>query len=187
MELIVATDQEGGIGKNGKIPWYCQEDIKRFKELTTGVRNVNGSLNCVVMGRKTWESIGRPLPNRINIVVSRTLNENNFRSGDNKGSYIYLNKPDFIAKNKQEVLDWVRYNNNTASRIPQRGRINKVFFIGGSEIYKLFMDNVNIINLTIMKNSYNCDTFFNLNQVYNNFKLIKVEPLNNHVNLTFIK
>lgn len=62
--LIVARSQNNVIGKNGQIPWRIKGEQKQFKELTTG--------NVVVMGRKSYEEIGHPLPNRKTIVVSRT-------------------------------------------------------------------------------------------------------------------
>ena len=62
--LVVATADNGVIGKDGAIPWHISEDLKRFKALTTG--------HTVVMGRKTWDSLPRrPLPNRANVVVTR--------------------------------------------------------------------------------------------------------------------
>lgn len=63
LTLIVAMTPSGLIGLGGKIPWHVPEDLNRFKQLTTN--------HAIVMGRKTWESIGRPLPNRHNIVVTR--------------------------------------------------------------------------------------------------------------------
>lgn len=62
--LIVARSKNNVIGKNGKIPWNIKDEQQQFKELTTG--------NIVIMGRKTYEEIGHPLPNRINIVVSNS-------------------------------------------------------------------------------------------------------------------
>lgn len=64
--LIVALAKNRVIGNNGVIPWHLEGEQKRFKELTTG--------NVVVMGRRTYEEIGRPLPNRTTIVVSKTAN-----------------------------------------------------------------------------------------------------------------
>lgn len=61
---IVAVDKNLAIGKDGKLPWHYPADLKFFKETTTG--------NAIVMGYTTYESIGRPLPNRVNIVLSRT-------------------------------------------------------------------------------------------------------------------
>lgn len=64
--LIVARSKNNVIGKNGQIPWRIKGEQKQFRELTTG--------NAVIMGRKSYEEIGRPLPNRMNIVVSRSAN-----------------------------------------------------------------------------------------------------------------
>jgi len=61
--LIAAVARNGVIGANNTLPWHLPEDLKRFRALTSG--------HTVIMGRKTWESIGKPLPNRQNIVVSR--------------------------------------------------------------------------------------------------------------------
>lgn len=60
---IVAVDKNGAIGKGGKLPWHYSADMKFFKETTTG--------NAVVMGRNTWLTLNKPLPNRLNIVLSR--------------------------------------------------------------------------------------------------------------------
>lgn len=67
LALIVAVAKNGVIGKDGGLPWHVPEDLKHFKSVTTG--------HPILMGRKTFESIGRPLPGRVNIVVSRTLAE----------------------------------------------------------------------------------------------------------------
>lgn len=68
MKLILACDLKGGIGYQNKLPWHIPLDLKRFKNLTQ-----NG---VVVMGRKTWESLPKkPLPNRVNVVISNTIKE----------------------------------------------------------------------------------------------------------------
>ncbi len=66
LNLIVAVARNGVIGRNGALPWRLPEDLAHFKRTTMG--------NPIIMGRKTWESIGRPLPGRRNIVVSRSKN-----------------------------------------------------------------------------------------------------------------
>ena len=66
LSLIVATDTENGIGKNNHLLWHLPEDLKFFKLTTSG--------HTVIMGRKTFESIGKPLPNRRNLVISRQEN-----------------------------------------------------------------------------------------------------------------
>ena len=63
LHLIVAHARNGAIGKEGKLPWYLPEDLKHFKRTTLG--------KPVIMGRKTWETLGKPLPGRKNIVVTR--------------------------------------------------------------------------------------------------------------------
>ena len=65
ISIIVATSLNWAIGRNNQLLWHISEDLKYFKKITSG--------HTVIMGRKTWESIGRPLPNRRNIVVSRSL------------------------------------------------------------------------------------------------------------------
>ncbi len=65
IQLIWAQDKNGGIGKNGKLPWHISEDLKNFKKITTK--------HPIIMGRITWESLPfKPLPNRRNIVLSRS-------------------------------------------------------------------------------------------------------------------
>jgi dihydrofolate reductase len=66
ISIIVAVAQNGVIGRRGALPWRMSDDLRRFKRLTTG--------HTVVMGRRTWESIGRPLPGRRMIVISRNSN-----------------------------------------------------------------------------------------------------------------
>ena len=67
VSIIVAMDDKRGIGKNNRLPWHIPEDLKRFKKLTSG--------HTIIMGRKTFESIlsytGKPLPDRINMVITR--------------------------------------------------------------------------------------------------------------------
>ena len=64
IHLIWAQDYDGGIGKNGQLPWYIPEDLKNFKKITLD--------STIIMGRKTWDSLPfKPLPNRRNIVISR--------------------------------------------------------------------------------------------------------------------
>lgn len=67
LSLIVAVARNGVIGRDGALPWHLPEDLKHFKRLTTG--------HAIVMGRRTFVSIGRALPNRRNLVVSRTLDD----------------------------------------------------------------------------------------------------------------
>ncbi|MAO69592.1 MAG: dihydrofolate reductase [Euryarchaeota archaeon] len=102
--LIAAFDNNQAIGKEGDLPWRLSSDLKHFKKITTG--------NTIVMGRKTFDSIGRALPNRKNVVLTRNKNWKN-------KEVITINHPDeiiSICKNE-----------------------NEVFIIGGAEIYEVFL------------------------------------------------
>ena len=107
---VVAYDSEYGIGLNGTLPWSSPEDMKHFRELTKG--------HVVIMGRKTYDSIGKPLTGRFNIVLSR--------------SPAVETAPNLVV-----VPDLV-----TCAKICQaKEHAGKKFFvIGGAEIYKLFID-----------------------------------------------
>ena len=65
LSIIVAVSENGVIGRDGDLPWHLSADLKRFKRLTMG--------HTIVMGRKTWDSIGRPLPGRESVIISRQL------------------------------------------------------------------------------------------------------------------
>lgn len=122
LALIVAMTPDGIIGKDGKIPWHYPEDLKRFKALTTN--------HAIVMGRKTFESIGRPLPNRTNIVLSRssTLDSLGLAGGhgpDNR----HCNA---VAKDLQTALELAWHYDEAAN-----GSGSCPYVIGGAEIYRL--------------------------------------------------
>ena len=103
LTAVAAVSKNLVIGKNNSLPWNIHEDLKRFKALTSG--------SPIIMGRKTYESIGRPLPNRINIV----LTQKGYKSSDEIK----------IFKNLDNLLNYCE------------GLDSEVFVIGGSEIYKL--------------------------------------------------
>ena len=104
---IVAIAKNYAIGKNGKLPWHYSADLKFFKETTTG--------NAVVMGANTWRSIGKPLPNRLNVVLTRTGN---------------VAVPDDVVKlnNKQAVIDL------------EKKAMGNVYIIGGAQVYRDLAD-----------------------------------------------
>jgi dihydrofolate reductase len=112
LTIIVAMTPKGVIGKGGKIPWHYSEDLKRFKALTTG--------HAIIMGRRTFESIGKPLPNRQNIVVSRQA------SGSLELPQSVITGTGFAVKNTFEAALATAYDNDASP-----------FVIGGAEIYKL--------------------------------------------------
>jgi len=126
-KAIAALAENRVIGAGGKIPWHLPEDFKFFREQTTG--------NTIVMGRKTWESLGRPLPRRRNVVVSRTL-----ATGENSlpGA--------LVVKSLDEV-----------NNLPPMG---DVWIIGGAEIYAQALPHCAEVYLTHVAGKIEGDTFF---------------------------
>ena len=107
---IVAVARNNAIGKDGKLPWHYPADLKHFKETTTG--------QAVVMGMNTWRSIGRTLPNRLNIVLSRSAQI------DKAENLIFL-------RSETEALDLAKFLKCD------------LFVIGGSKTYSEFADKIN--------------------------------------------
>lgn len=106
---IAAVDRKGAIGKGGKLPWHYSADMKFFRETTTG--------HAVVMGRKTWLTIGKPLKNRLNIVLSRDTNI------DPQESLIVLS----------DIESVLSFNNSLTTDL---------FVIGGAQIYEAFLPHI---------------------------------------------
>jgi dihydrofolate reductase len=127
ISLIVAIDKNNLIGKTGKsLPWHLPNDLKYFKTITEG--------NIVVMGRKTFECIGKPLSNRINLVISRS---------DYGVKFGYTQVPPELV---------LRLNKNNPS--------GKIFIIGGAEIYKLFMPYCDRLYITRIEEEFEGDIYF---------------------------
>ena len=125
MKAIVAMTRNRVIGQGNKIPWHLQGEQAWFKEVTMG--------HPILMGRKTFESIGRPLPGRRNLVVTRT--------GELPGVELIRDLKKF------EPADYEADG-------------NEVFVIGGAEIYDALLSQCNAIYLTIVKGEYTGDAFF---------------------------
>lgn len=125
ISIIVAMSQNGTIGKNNKMPWHISEDLKRFKAITTG--------HAVVMGRKTFESLGKPLPNRRNIVLTHD--------------------PHFSADGVETIHAIEELHN----LCPQN---DEIFIIGGAEVYKQFLPKADKLYLTLIKKDVEGDAFF---------------------------
>lgn len=126
VSIIAAIGENRELGKDNKLLWNIKKDLKRFKDITTG--------SAVIMGRKTYESIGKPLRKRINIIVTRNKKYNV------SGCYIThsLEKAIELAKKKSK----------------------QVFIIGGGQIYKQAIPFTDKLYLTIVKGKYNADTYF---------------------------
>lgn len=129
MTAIIAayTKKSRVIGKNGAIPWNLPDDMRRFKRLTTG--------NAVIVGRKTFESIGKPLPGRLNIIVSRTKT--------------FTAENCLTVRSLDEALQAGRNRNYTDS-----------FICGGEQIYAQALPYCDRLYLTEIDAEYDGDAFF---------------------------
>ncbi|MCC6384646.1 MAG: dihydrofolate reductase [Bacteroidia bacterium] len=124
VSIIVAADQNNGIGKENQLPWHLPADLKRFKNITMG--------HPILMGRKTFESIGKPLYGRINIVITR---------------------------NKNFLTEGVIVFNSIETALKQFSN-EEVFITGGEEIFRQSMQLADKIYLTRVFATFDTDTFF---------------------------
>lgn len=122
--IIVAVAANGVIGDNNSLLWHISEDLRNFKRITSG--------HPVVMGRKTFESLGRPLPNRTNVVVSRTVTE----------------------------IEGCRVAASLGEATAMFPEDEEVFIIGGAQIYAQALDAADKIYLTRVEHDYEGDTSF---------------------------
>lgn len=124
ISLIVAMGQNRVIGLRNKMPWHLPADLAYFKKMTTG--------HSVIMGRKTFQSIGRPLPNRTNIILTRD------KSFAAEGCKVIYSITEAIELAKKEDL----------------------FVIGGADIYQQFLPYVDQVYITQIHEEFEGDTFF---------------------------
>jgi dihydrofolate reductase len=120
-------DEQRGIGKAGKLPWRLSSDLKRFRELTMG--------HHIIVGRKTFESIGKPLPGRVMIVVTR--------------SETYRPEGCLVAHSVEEAIQLARKRSET-----------EAFICGGSAIYASSLAEADRLYLTLVHATVDADVFF---------------------------
>ena len=125
LHLIVARTRNGVIGKDNAMPWYLPEDLKHFKRTTLG--------KPVIMGRKTWESLPKALPGRLNIVITR--------------------QADYVAEGAT-VLTSVEDALEAVKDMPD------AFIMGGAEIYRQTMDRVTVAHITVINADFEGDAVF---------------------------
>jgi dihydrofolate reductase len=125
LSIIVAFDQNRLIGKDNKLPWHLPADLKHFRSLTMG--------HHMIMGRKTYESIGRPLPGRTTVVITRQKD---------------FSAPGcMIAGSLDEALPLIKND-------------NEVFVIGGAQIFDIAMKKCQKLYTTLIHHRFEGDTFF---------------------------
>ena len=138
---IVATDLDGAIGYRNELLWSLPNDMKYFRQITSDT--------TVIMGRKTYESIGRPLPKRNNIVITT-------------GNTVLPEKNLYIARNKDQALRIAKSLNKN------------VMIIGGSKIYSLFEDDIEYLYLTLVHTKVKIvDAWFNeFNKLPTHYRMV---------------
>lgn len=161
ISIVVALDQKRGIGKNNDLLFRIPEDLKRFRELTDG--------RPIIMGRKTFESIGRVLPNRTNIIITR---DKNFKA---TGTIIVHSLEEALEKARNVILSKAKDLGDSSShhRLTQNDiRSQEIFIIGGGQIFEQALPLVQKLYLTLVEGDYGADTFF---PDYSEFKKIVFE------------
>jgi dihydrofolate reductase len=126
ISLIVAMAENRVIGNNGQMPWHLSADLKKFRAITTGFP--------IIMGRKTFESIGRPLPNRTNLIIS---NDSDYQAA----GCLVFNDIDRALAHADQLAD-------------------QVFIIGGSTLYEALLPVANTLYLTQIHQNFAGDTWF---------------------------
>ncbi|WP_169977946.1 dihydrofolate reductase [Tautonia rosea] len=131
--LVVATSPEGIIGRDGSIPWHLPMDLKRFRAITWG--------HPILMGRRTHESIGQPLPGRLNIIISRTLGP--------------LANGCVVARSPGEAL-----------AIARASGADEVMIVGGEQLYRAFLPDCDVLHLTIVEGAFDGDARFPIEAIH---------------------
>lgn len=152
--IIVGVSNNNGIGYNNKIPWKNREDMMFFKNISTTTQN-NSKQNAIIMGRKTFESLGKtPLKNRHNIVITRQK---------------YNNVDCFV--NLDECLDYCK----------NQDEIESIFVIGGETLYKEAVKHPLCKKIYLNKVNTNdiCDTFFNYEE--SEFNVVETNQISDTV------
>jgi len=125
LTIIAAIAKNNELGKNNQLIWHLPADLKRFKKITSG--------HHVIMGRKTYESVGKPLPNRINIIITR---------------------------NKSYLADGCKVVNSLEEALKEAQSDNNPFILGGAEIFKEAINIADELDITLVHHTFDADTFF---------------------------
>jgi len=123
--IIAAVAANNALGKDNQLIWHLPADLKRFKKVTSN--------HHIIMGRKTYESLGKPLPNRVNIIITRNLN--------------YVAEGCIVVNSLSEAIEAAKNDPNP-------------YILGGAEIYNQAMDIADKLDLTFVHHKFEADAFF---------------------------
>lgn len=125
LTIIAAIAENNALGKDNQLIWHLPADLKRFKKVTQG--------HAVIMGRKTFESLGKPLPNRTNIIITKQK--------------AYKKAGCIVVNSLEEALQCAKDDNNP-------------FILGGAQIYRQALDFADVLDLTIVHHVFEADAYF---------------------------
>jgi dihydrofolate reductase len=167
-KIIVCCDRNFGIGYQNNIPWTNTDDLKLFRDKTIGHGN-----NCVIMGSRTYKSIPDkfcPLPFRHNYVLSSSSSESLFKKKSQQHSLLH---------HKRDIINLL-----------QNEQYEEYWVIGGQSVYELFLtklvDYVSEIHISILEESYSCDTFFIDPDKIGRFCCVQTEIYNSFVHKVYV-
>lgn len=123
--IIAAVAKNNALGKDNQLIWHLPADLKRFKKVTLG--------HHIIMGRKTFESLGKPLPNRTTIIITRNTN--------------YFAEGCIVVNSLEEAINTAKVDENP-------------FILGGAEIYKQALEIADVLDLTLVHYKFEADVFF---------------------------
>ncbi|MCK4561753.1 MAG: dihydrofolate reductase [Flavobacteriaceae bacterium] len=153
--IIAAVAKNNALGKDNQLIWHLPADLKRFKKVTLG--------HHIIMGRKTFESLGKPLPNRTTIIITRNTN--------------YLAEGCIIVNSLDEAINAAKADENP-------------FILGGAEIYKQALEIADVLDLTFVHYEFEADAFFPKID-FSNWKEVSREDFKaddkNKYNYSFVK
>lgn len=149
ISIIVAITKNRVIGNEGKIPWRIKGEQKRFRELTTG--------NVIIMGRKSYEEIGKPLPNRDTVLISRTLKVEEANC--------------HTVSSLKEALEYVKDTDK------------QVYIAGGAQVYEEALPYADVVYLTVIDMEIEGDRFFP--EFENDFEMVEEERIEGEIPYTY--
>lgn len=154
LSSIVAAAENNAIGKNNDMIWHISEDLKHFKRTTLG--------KPIIMGRKSYESLGKPLPGRPNLVISRSYK--NIEIGEPTSIFLDMEADGETTEQKvnegPHLYASIEASIEAAKKMAKEMNLDEIFITGGGEIYKQTMPLIDRLYITIVHKEYEADTFF---------------------------
>lgn len=172
VSIIAAIGKNRELGKDNKLLWNIPEDLKRFKDITNG--------HPIIMGRKTFESIGRVLPNRLNVVITR---DPHFKV---EGVVVVHSLQEAIEESSKYHVAGSKYRKEQSTNYNLQTTGNEVFIIGGGQIFSQAINLADKLYLTVVDKDYpDADAYF---PEYNQFSVVesKKESFYDGLSYTFL-